>query len=157
MPIDNEDCQRLEVGDPEYRAPEELLYEPENAHSFAISEKTDIWVVGRLMHSLMNLTTGYFPQQRLGVEPALPTFNPGIEATYPPELRRIVRQCVSLDPTNRPTIQVLWRDVHAAVASYVGLAGDPMKDWAKADDEVIRFAADRYTQFANPVAAPAPA
>lgn len=81
----------------------------------------DIWVVGRIMLSLMNLQSDAIDQQELSSIPAIAAFAPGIEDFYGPDLCRFVRGCLASDPTQRINIRVLYRDLHTAVASYRGL------------------------------------
>lgn len=89
-------------------------------------------------------------QQRFGSIPAIPAFLPNIETHYGANLCRIVRSCLISDPTQRPSIQVLWRDIQREVGTYRGLSEKPMKDMPPADDEVIRYKTDIYLQFAAP-------
>ncbi|CZT22160.1 uncharacterized protein RCC_08029 [Ramularia collo-cygni] len=152
IPITSDDLQTLNVGTSGWRAPEHMTYLPTHPHfdhNNPVSVACDIWAIGRIMLALMNRdpTTDITPHP-YGSIPIIPPFAPGIEAYYPAELVRLVRACLEMDPADRIRIDVLWRDIHSAVASYVGLSGIPLKARDGDVGEDIRFKGDTYLAFA---------
>lgn len=101
---------------------------------------------------MLSLLNGqiHIDEHRFGSIPDTPVFGEGVEEAYPAELCTLVRACLSQLPGDRPTIEMLWNDVHMKVASFTGLTRRPMKDLPRGDTEVLRFPAETNILFAAP-------
>ena len=88
----------------DFIAPEIVLGKVQvNALNFKQMQKVDTWGFGELLHFLCYGTPLYTTREGCQKYVANPDNFPKYKNEYPKELHEIMRQCLKLDPINRPT------------------------------------------------------
>jgi serine/threonine protein kinase len=108
----------------------------------ATATSSDIWSVGRVMHSLMNLhrqNTFDLVEQK-----GMPVYTAGVKAFYranAPDLLEMVEECLIIEPMQRPEAAVLWKDIQVKVGLHrdFSMTLPPLKTVALSLDEKVWF------------------
>lgn len=108
-----------------------------------VTPTSDIWSVGKVMLSLMNLREDGEPIFFNSTSATL-NFAPGVQARYPANLCNLVMRCLDLDAAQRPGIQVL----SAAIQAEIVAGGGNLKTDGLIVGEVIDTKPDLYALFA---------
>ena len=104
------------------------------------------------MMSLINLESsdevyqyGFHDEYRY----ARPTTNADAITKYPPKLLTLIRDCVKLEPAERPDLVVLWGMIWQEVGTSQGLRGLPLRNQELREGDIIRYKPDRYAAWAK--------
>lgn len=143
------------VGTRGYQAPEQIYYPSgEFAGKYDASPASDIWSVGRIVMSLMNLEVCGGGGEDAMVEHSFETpgdflpWRPGVEARYSKQLRKLVDYCLVKVPTERITADALWHAISNDVAKLRRHGQGPMKTSPRPAGEVY-FYDDKYERWAR--------
>ncbi|KAI5965967.1 KIN3 [Candida pseudojiufengensis] len=91
------DFAKTYVGTPYYMSPEVLMDEP-------YSPVCDIWSLGCVLYELCNLQPPFQAKTHLQLQAKIKRGNiPSINPIYTPQLRAIIKDCITVDPEERPT------------------------------------------------------
>ncbi|EME83108.1 uncharacterized protein MYCFIDRAFT_174588 [Pseudocercospora fijiensis CIRAD86] len=113
-----------------------------------ITPKADIWAIGRVMLSLINLNF-QDDHELLSRESEVdfvktPDFKAGAEEGRHPLLCELIRNCLNPLPADRPTAKELWMRVWREVG-----VEEPMTRIRWEEDEMLMFESDKYEAFAS--------
>ncbi|SMR41281.1 unnamed protein product [Zymoseptoria tritici ST99CH_1E4] len=142
--MDHDQAQVKGVGTIGFKAPETLV-----GSRARITTKSDVWVLGRIMVTLMNLDdTETIPDHGFDDIPEIPPFNPGVEDYYPLAMSAMVRRCLARLPDDRPSTGELWKQVQLQVATGKGLMGKAMRNLDEPPGEMLLFQPEKYLSLA---------
>lgn len=126
-----------------YRAPEVCDF----GRTYPISPASDIWVIGRAMLSLVNLSYEKEYQEWLPDDVDFTTtakFKPELADGVDPRLINLIQQCMEPVPANRPDPKSLYREIQQnPVVKRLKKQGTP-----KPEQEVLTVRGDPYPAFA---------
>ena len=120
-----------------------------------MSSKSDVWAIGRVMLSLMNLL-----ESRSGQDEEIAVLNfdstadvpvdfTDAERRYPADLCKLVKACLQKMPDNRISVAELWTQIRLRVASFEGLRGLPLKMGKGENDELLYYQPDKYALWSR--------
>lgn len=145
--------RRTGVGTERYAAPEqqkgaEQFEEQDGRRVAGISCASDLWAVGRVILTLMNLQLGKDVKAcKFGVDQevneGILAFGAGVEGRYSEILRGLVRACLQVRVEHRPDVEEVWQVIRQNVNAVVG--GKTMKSGGPSEGEVeIDVKRDEY-------------
>ncbi|KAF7191088.1 G2-specific protein kinase nimA [Pseudocercospora fuligena] len=142
------DATTSQFGTDGYFAPESL----EQGVTHAIGPHSDIWAIGRIMLSLINLSHVDDPMIPRWVGfTDFPSIREGAEVGYDQRLRDLVMNCLAPVPAARPSATELLRRIQIEVAPTTESPGAPRSISVQeaSDEEMLMFVTDRYLPFAT--------
>ena len=149
--VEDPSTDSVDVGTPGYRAPEAQVYDSGmGVPSYRYSSASDIFVIGRIVLSLVNLQPGNHVQQyRFDGPDDVPSAKDAAKAFYPKPLLDLVHACMRAEPENRITADELYLDIKKQVTTSEGLRDIPLKFGLLGEGEVLHFKPDAYAAWAK--------